>query len=130
MVQKSSSMTLVFTSTDGRAFAEVGSQIDVGYTLDSGARAVVSLPLLALVTLSELVSAVAADEDVLALVAAATPSPSPSPKGRNHRPNLSGRGVATCARPCTWRTNDARMRQWCSRRSWRGLSRTRCQRRP
>lgn len=75
LVQKSSSMTLIFASADGRAVAEVGSQIDIGYTLDSGARAVVSLPLTALATLDELVTALTADEDVQALVTAATPVP-------------------------------------------------------
>lgn len=80
LVQKSSSMTLLFTSADGRAVAEVGSQIDVGYTLDSGARAVVSLPLMALATLDELVTALTADEDVQALVVAATPVPEPEPE--------------------------------------------------
>lgn len=77
LVQKSSSMTLFFTSADGRAAAEVGSQIDIGYTLDSGARAVVSLPLTALATLDELVTALMADVDVQALVIAATPVPEP-----------------------------------------------------
>ena len=79
LVEKSSSMTLIFTSADGRAVAEVGTQIDVGYTLDSGARAVVSLPLTALATLSEVVTALAADVDVQALVVAATPVPEPDP---------------------------------------------------
>lgn len=80
LVQKSSTMTLIFTSSDGRAVAEVGSQIDVSYLLDSGASAVVSLPLTALATLDEVVTALTADEDVQALVTAATPEPEPAPE--------------------------------------------------
>lgn len=75
LVQKSSSMTLVFTSSDGRAVAEVGTQVDISYVLDSGARAVVSVPLTGLGMLCELVTALNTDEDVQALVVAATPVP-------------------------------------------------------
>lgn len=70
-IEKSMSTTLVFTSADGRARAEVGTQLDLAYTLDSGSQAVVSVPLTALGVLGTLLSAVTADDDVQALVTAA-----------------------------------------------------------
>lgn len=76
MVQKQSAMTLIFTSPDGRARVEIGTQIDFSYALESGGQSVVSLPLSALAALDELVTALMADEDVQALI----PEPSVEPE--------------------------------------------------
>lgn len=73
MVQKSSVMSLLFTSPDERAVVQVGSQVDFSYTLSNGGRAVVSLPLTAIAALAELFPAIAADEDVQALIPALEP---------------------------------------------------------
>lgn len=79
MVQKTSATTLIFTSSDARARIEIGSQVDFSYLLDSGGAAVVSVPLTALPTLSELLGAVMGDDDVLALIPEPTPEPEPEP---------------------------------------------------
>lgn len=76
MVQKTSATTLIFTSSDERARIEIGSQVDFSYRLDTGAHSVVSLPLTALPTLHELVTAMIADADVQALI----PEPEPEPE--------------------------------------------------
>lgn len=81
MVEKTLSTTLVFTSANGRARVEVGSQVDLTYQLDSGAFSVVSLPLSALPTLDEVLTAMIADEDVQALIPAPEPEPTdPEPE--------------------------------------------------
>lgn len=72
-VQKSVSTSLVFTSADGRGVVEIGSQVDFGYDLGNGSRAVVSLPLTALGTLEGVFAAIVADADVQSLIDAATP---------------------------------------------------------
>ncbi|GAA3730034.1 hypothetical protein GCM10022239_03310 [Leifsonia bigeumensis] len=79
-IEKTTATTLVFTSADGRARADVSTQVDLAYMLDGGSTAVVSFPLTGLDQIETLLSAVAADGDVQALVVAATPVPEPEPE--------------------------------------------------
>lgn len=93
-IEKSLSTTLVFTSPDGRARVEIGTQIDFSYALESGGQSVVSLPLSALAALDELVTALMADEDVQALIPEppveppVEPTPEPEPHVEPEEPEL------------------------------------------
>lgn len=78
-IQKTANVNLVFTSSDGRARVEIGSQVDFEYQLPSGGRSVVSLPLEALPTLDNLFTAMMSDVDVQALI----PEPEPGEGGES-----------------------------------------------
>ena len=80
-IQKTANVSLVFTSSDGRARVEIGSQVDFEYQLPSGGRSVVSLPLEALPTLDNLFTAMMSDEDVQALIPEPEPEPEPGEGG-------------------------------------------------
>lgn len=78
-ILKSTVTSLTFTSSDGRARVEIGSQVDFEYVLASGARSVVSLPLEALPTLDGLFTVMMSDADVRALIPEPEPEPEPDP---------------------------------------------------